>query len=177
MAGPFCVLVLLRLVGRRVILRETAKGAGMTGEALRYGAIMVAAGVGIPILAALNARLGARVEAPAAAAVVLFAVAFVGAVVVMLATGSQAALTKMPAQPKHLFLAGLLVCLYVLSVTWVAPRFGLGNAITFVLLGQLLSAAVIDQFGLMGAVVRQVTPLRMAGLGLMALGVVLTQKG
>lgn len=149
----------------------------MTGEALRYGAIMVAAGVGIPVLAALNARLGALVEAPAAAAVVLFAVAFFGALAVMLATGSQTALAQMPTQPKHLFLAGLFVCFYVLSVTWVAPRFGLGNAITCVLLGQLLSAAVIDQFGLMGAIVRQITPMRLAGLGLMALGVVLTQKG
>ena len=149
----------------------------MTSEALRYGAIMLAAGVGIPILAALNARLGVLVSAPAAAAVVLFAVAFLGAVAVMLATSGPGPLTLIPQQPKHLFLAGLLVCFYVLSITWVAPRFGLGNAIMCVLLGQLLSAAIIDQFGLMGAMVRQVTPMRMAGLGLMALGVILTQKG
>ena len=84
---------------------------------------------------------------------------------------------RRPGQPRHLFLAGLLVCFYVLSVTWVAPRFGLGNAITCVLLGQLVSAAVIDQFGLMGAMVRQASPLRLAGLGLMTLGVILTQKG
>lgn len=149
----------------------------MTAETLRYGAIMVAAGIGIPILAALNARLGALVGAPAAAAAVLFAVAFAGAVCVMVLTGSTRALAEMPGQPRHLFLAGLLVCFYVLSVTWVAPRFGLGNAITCVLLGQLVSAAVIDQFGLMGAMVRQASPLRLAGLGLMTLGVILTQKG
>lgn len=149
----------------------------MTGEALRYGAIMLAAGVGIPILAALNARLGVLISAPAAAAVVLFAVAFLGAVAVMFATSGPGPLTLIPDQPKHLLLAGFLVCFYVLSITWVAPRFGLGNAIMCVLLGQLLSAAIIDQFGLMGAMVRQVTPMRMAGLGLMALGVILTQKG
>lgn len=149
----------------------------MTAETLRYGAIMIAAGIGIPILAALNARLGGLIGAPAAAAVVLFAVAFCGAVAVMLITGSVSALPLIADQPRYLLLAGLLVCFYVLSVTWVAPRFGLGNAITCVLLGQLLSAAVIDQFGLMGAIVRQVTPMRAAGLCLMALGVVLTQRG
>lgn len=149
----------------------------MSAEALRYGAIMVAAGVGIPILAALNARLGALIAAPAAAAVVLFAVAFGGAVVVMLLTGSATAMAQIAQQPKHLFLAGFFVCFYVLSVTWVAPRFGLGNAISCVLLGQLVAAAVIDQFGLMGVMVRQITPLRATGLGLMALGVVLVQRG
>lgn len=149
----------------------------MTGDTLRYGAIMIAAGVGIPLLAALNARLGALIAAPAAAAVVLFAVAFCGAVIVMLATNSQSALSAIPSQPKHLFLAGFFVCFYVLSVTWVAPRFGLGNAITCVLLGQLLSAAIIDHFGLFGAILRHVTLLRATGLGLMAVGVVLTQKG
>ena len=95
----------------------------------------------------------------------------------MFATGGTEALARAPAQPKHLFLAGLLVAFYVLSITWVAPRFGLGNAIMCVLLGQIISAAVIDQFGLMGAIVRQVTPLRMAGIALMAVGVILTQRG
>lgn len=157
--------------------RPGRMGVLMTAEALRYGAIMVAAGVGIPILAALNARLGGLIAAPAAAAVVLFAVAFLGAVLVMLATGSTPALARLPDQPRYLFIAGLFVCFYVPSVTWVAPRFGLGNAITCVLLGQLLAATVIDQFGLMGAIVRQVTPMRASGLGLMALGIVLVQKG
>lgn len=160
-----------------VAVKRRKKETGMTAETLRYGAIMMAAGMGIPLLAALNARLGGLIGAPAAAAVVLFAVAFLGAVAVMLATGSTGRLALVPAQPRHLLLGGLLVCFYVLSVTWVAPRFGLGNAITFVLLGQLVSAAVIDHFGLFGVILRQVTPLRLAGLALMALGVILTQKG
>ncbi len=42
--------------------------------------IMVAAGIGIPLLAALNARLGATIGSPAAAATVLFILAFAVAV-------------------------------------------------------------------------------------------------
>lgn len=148
----------------------------MLPDTVRYAAVMFAAGVGIPILAALNAQLGQRLGAPAAAAAILFVVAFAGAVAVMLATGSGAALAKAPAQPKALFLAGLLVAFYVLSITWIAPRFGVGNAVFFVLLGQLVSAAIIDHFGLMAAMAKPISWTRAAGIALMAAGVLLTQR-
>lgn len=138
---------------------------------------MVAAGMGIPILAALNASLGARIGSPVAAGVVLFAVALVSALGVLLATGGQGALMRVPGQPPVLFLAGCLVAFYILSITFVAPRFGLANAILFVLLGQLVSAAVIDATGLMGLAARPVSLTRLGGLGLMALGVLLSQRG
>jgi transporter family-2 protein len=50
------------------------------------------------------------------------------------------------------------VAFYVLSITWIAPTFGVGNAVFFVLLGQLVSAAMIDHFGLFGAQVTPVSP-------------------
>ena len=142
-----------------------------------YGAVMFAAGVGIPILAALNAQLGARIGSPFAAAAVLFLVALAAAVAVMGATRSGGALVQVPMQPRHLFLAGVLVCFYVTSITFVAPRFGVGNAIFFVLLGQMVSAALIDQFGLFGAMLREMTWQRAAGIGAMVVGLVLIQRG
>lgn len=149
----------------------------MSGETLRHAALMLAAGIGIPVLAALNAQLGARIGSPAAAAVVLFCVALTGAVATMVATGGTDGLARLPGQPKHLFLAGLLVAFYVLSITYVAPRFGVGNAIFVVLLGQMISAAVIDQFGLFGAAIRPLTVLRVSGIGFMVLGLFLIQRG
>lgn len=145
-------------------------------DALRYALIMLAAGIGIPVLAALNAQLGARIGSPTAAAVVLFCVALSGAVTVMLVTQGAGGFARMAGQPWHLFLAGLLVCFYVLSVTFVAPRFGVGNAVFFVLMGQMISAAAIDQFGLFGAIVRPITLMRGAGIGAMAFGLFLIQR-
>lgn len=147
----------------------------MSAETLRYGAIMLAAGIGIPVLAALNAQLGARIGSPAAAASCLFLVAFIAAGVATLVTGPSA-LAAAPAQPKHLYLAGLLVAFYVLSITYVAPHFGVGNAVFFVLLGQLISAALIDHFGLFGARVSPVSLMRALGIAMMAIGVLLTQR-
>jgi transporter family-2 protein len=147
------------------------------GEGVRHAALMIAAGVGIPLLAALNANLGARIGSPVAAGVVLFAVAFGTALAVLMVTGQGAALARVPGQPPVLFLGGCLVAFYILAITFVAPRFGLANAILFVLLGQLVSAAVIDATGLMGLVARPVSLTRLAGLGLMAVGVYLSQRG
>lgn len=148
----------------------------MLPDTFRYAAVMLAAGIGIPILAALNAQLGSRIGSPAAAATILFVVAFCGALLTMLLTSGTVPLSAAPAQPKHLFLAGLLVAFYVLSITWVAPKFGIGNAVFFVLLGQLISAAIIDHFGLMSALPKPLNPTRAAGIALMAIGVLLTQR-
>jgi bacterial/archaeal transporter family-2 protein len=148
----------------------------MTPDTIRYAAIMLAAGMGIPVLAALNAQLGGRIGSPAAAATILFVVALCAASATLLLTSGLSPLGLLPAQPKHLFLGGLFVAFYVLSVTWIAPRFGVGNAIFCVLLGQLISAAVIDHFGLMGAMVKPLSMMGAGGLALMALGVLLTQR-
>ncbi|MFY0309516.1 DMT family transporter [Leisingera sp. D0M16] len=140
----------------------------------QYALIMLAAGLGIPVLAALNAALGKLIGSPASAAVVLFLIALLATILYALIAGPQA-LAKIPAAPKHLFLAGVLVAFYVLSITHVAPHFGVGNAVFFVLIGQLISAAAIDHFGLFGAQISPLTLTRAAGISVMALGVWITQ--
>jgi bacterial/archaeal transporter family-2 protein len=147
------------------------------GDGIRHAALMFAAGMGVPLLAALNAALGQRIGSPIAAGVIMFAVAFAAALAVLLLTGQGPALTKASGQPPVLFLAGCLMVFYLLSITFVAPRFGLGNAVLFVLLGQLVSSAVIDATGLMGLAARPVSATRLLGLAVMAAGVALSQRG
>lgn len=142
-------------------------------QATPYALVMLAAGIGIPVLAALNAALGTRLGSPVAAGLVLFAVAFASTLAVLAVTGGS--LRGLADAPRHLLLAGCLVAFYVLSITWIAPRFGVGNAIFFVLLGQLVSAAVIDHFGLFGARLAPLSPLRALGIAVMGAGVFLTQ--
>ena len=139
-----------------------------------HALIMLAAGFGIPVLAALNAALGQVVGSPTAAAAVLFTVTFLTMLLVLAVTGTEP-LTRLGAAPPHLFLAGLLVVFYILSITHVAPHFGVGNAVFFVLLGQLISAAAIDHFGLFGSQVSLLTPMRAGGIALIAAGVWMTR--
>ncbi len=137
---------------------------------------MLLAGIGIPLLAALNAALGVHIGSPAAAATVLFVVAFSVAAIATMITG-PGPLGQVLSAPKHLFLAGVLIAFYVLSITYIAPHFGVGNAVFFVLLGQMISAAIIDQFGLFGAQPASLSFTRVAGIALMGAGVWLTQRG
>ncbi|PQM66245.1 MAG: hypothetical protein CML70_09955 [Rhodobacterales bacterium] len=137
--------------------------------------IMLAAGLGIPILASLNAALGQFIGSPVVAVIVLLGVAFLSICLISLTTNNFP-MTKLIEAPKHLFIAGFFVVFYMLSVTAIAPHFGIGNAIFFVLLGQLISAAFIDHFALFGSSGSALTLTRATGLALMSLGVWLTQQ-
>ena len=139
-----------------------------------YALTMLLAGIGIPLLAGLNAALGKYIGSPATAATMLFLVAFIVSFTFMLITGAQG-VTHLATAPKHLFFAGALIAFYVLTITYIAPHFGVGNAVFFVLLGQMISAAAIDHFGLFGAQISPLSFTRAGGIGLMATGVWVTQ--
>ena len=136
--------------------------------------IMLATGVGIPIMAALNSGLGTRLGSPWLAAFILLLTGAVVSGVALVVIGLPTSLTL--AAPPRFFLGGFLVAFYVLSVTAIAPRIGVGNAIFFVLLGQILAAATIDRFGLFGAPEAPVTARRWVGIGLMVVGVFLARR-
>jgi len=136
--------------------------------------LMFATGVGIPTMAALNSRLGAQLGSPWAAAFLLFVCA-------MLVAGAALILAGLPKQgwfvaPPLYYAGGLLVAFYVLSITWAAPRMGVANAIFFVLVGQIVMAATIDQFGLFGALKSPLTAQRWIGVALMLVGVFLARR-
>ena len=72
--------------------------------------------------------------------------------------------------------SGALFLFYILSITYAGPKMGIGNAVFFVLLGQIVAAAAIDHFGLWGAIKSEITPRRIAGIVLMAAGVYLARR-
>jgi transporter family-2 protein len=141
-----------------------------------YSSLMMATGVGIPIMAALSAGLGSRYGSSGFAASVLFLVALSISLIFLFAVQGGMPGTPNAAVPIRFYLGGIFVAFYVLSITWVAPRFGVGNAVAFVLLGQIASMAAIDQFGLMGAPLIALTVRRVLGLALMTIGVFLAVR-
>ena len=141
-----------------------------------FSCLMLATGIGIPIMAALSGTLGAKYGSPAFAASVLFLVALVISVVFLFAVEGGLKPFPKASLPFYFYLGGAFVAFYVLSITWVAPRFGVGNAVAFVLLGQLISMAAIDQFGLLGAPTHTITLPRSIGLVLMSVGVFLAVR-
>lgn len=145
-------------------------------QMLFYAALMLVAGIGIPVMAALNSRLGTELANPAFATTILFMAGLLVSATYLLAVVGAPNLKSTMSVPWYLYLGGTLVVFYVLSITWVSPRFGVGNAVSFVLLGQLVAISVIDHFGLFGALKASIDWRRTIGLLLMAAGVFLVVK-
>lgn len=143
---------------------------------LRDAGTMLMAGIGVPILAAISAQLGSRIGAPLAAGVVAMLVALLVAALAAAVTGQLRPILAVAAQPLWLWTGGAFMAFYLLSITWIAPRFGVGNAVFCVLLGQMIAASLIDHFGLFGARVMHMSGLRLAGVLTMAFGLFLIQR-
>lgn len=138
-------------------------------------ALMFATGVGIPIMATLNSGLGQQLGSPAAATFLLFGVGLFMAGVVLLVSG-QPDWSRLSFERPWLYFGAAFILSYALSVTWAGPKIGIGNAVFFVLLGQLVAAAAIDHYGWLGALKSEITARRVAGIAVMALGVYLAKK-
>lgn len=141
---------------------------------LLLSAIVFAAGIGIPIMAAINAGLGARLANPTFATAILMLVGLIISTTYLLIQGVPSLPTTMP--PLYSFSGGFFVVFYVLAVTAIAPKIGLGNAIFLVLLGQIVSTSFIDHFGLFGAIKTQISLQKGLGIALMTVGIILARK-
>lgn len=145
-------------------------------QPLFYALLMCVAGAGIPIMAALNSHLGTKLHSPVLAASILF---IVGTVVSLTTLFLSGGLPKVPIKepiPIFFYFGGLFVIFYILAMTWIAPKFGVGNAISMVLLGQLISMAIIDHYGFLGAIKLSISIQRLAGLAFMVFGVFLVVR-
>lgn len=141
-----------------------------------YSSIMLVAGIGIPLMAALNSGLGVKLESSVLATTILFFVGLTISLTYLLTTEGLPTNLFKPNIAWYFYLGGGLVVFYVLSVTWVSPRYGVGNAVSFVLLGQLISISIIDHLGLFNAQQSTMDSNRAAGLVMMAIGVFLVVK-
>lgn len=139
------------------------------------GTIMVVAGFGIPVMASLNSGLGERLGHSVLAAAILFAMALATSLAVLVVQ-QKAPAAKVLEIPPQYYLGGFLVAFYVLSITWIAPKMGVGNAVFLVLAGQLIASAIIDHYGWFGAPRSSLTIVRCLGIALMIAGILLARK-
>ncbi len=146
-----------------------------SGSFLPIAAMMFAAGIGIPVFAAFNSGLGKQLGGPIAATAAAFAVGLVVALVLVGLTGFPQREAFHFGTP-YVWFGAVFILFYGVSVTYAAPRIGLGNAIFFVLLGQIVAAAAIDHFGWLGSIQTTLTAKRMLGIAVMGVGLYLARK-
>lgn len=140
-----------------------------------YAALSLAAGILIPIMAALSGAMGRGFGNPSFAALLVTGGAFLAVLAFTFATGAARWPANFQSATPLQLAAGLGMAFYVISITYLAPRFGVGNAVMLVVASQIASSAAIDHFGLFGAPQKPIDWLRAAGLGIMVVGVIIAQ--
>ncbi|OGO25365.1 MAG: hypothetical protein A2Y54_08465 [Chloroflexi bacterium RBG_16_51_16] len=78
--------------------------------------------------------------------------------------------------PWYAVVAGIFGLVVIASVSYLIPRIGIAASITTIVAGQLIVGAVLDHFGLLGAVVKPIDPIRVIGLLIVMAGVWLTVR-
>lgn len=134
------------------------------------------AGAFIPVMAVLNARLGASLGEGLHAPVILFLVGVIATIAsALILTRSLPSPQQFPQVAWVDLLGGLIVAFYVVSATLLAPRIGVSNFIMFAVSSQVVLSLVIDHFGLLGAQPRPLDSTRILGATLLIVGLVTSQ--
>jgi bacterial/archaeal transporter family-2 protein len=140
-------------------------------------ALAVIVGALIPVQAATNAAMSRVIGSVAITSVAVFAIGLVvvavWAIVIRVPLPSLETLGHVPA---YGWFGGFIVASYVISITFLAPRLGVGNAIRLVVTGQIVAAVIIDHIGAFGAVFQRLTMGRAVGVMLMIIGLILARR-
>jgi len=73
--------------------------------------------------------------------------------------------------PWYALSSGLVGLVIIGAIGYTVPRLGLSKAFTIIVTSQFLVAAILDHYGLLGAVVRPMDLSRLAGMALLVTGV------
>jgi bacterial/archaeal transporter family-2 protein len=141
--------------------------------------IMVVAGFFISIQGPINARLRLAVDSPVLSAAISF---LSGGLVLLciMATGAfggtGTGLRGMQSAPLWAYLGGVLGISFVLGSIVAVPQVGVVVVICAAILGQMVGSYLADTLGWFGVDKVPFNPVRLAGIGLMLLGVLLVQR-
>jgi transporter family-2 protein len=141
--------------------------------------VMIVAGFFISIQGPVNARLRLSVESPVLSAAISFLSGGLLLLCIM-ATGAFGGtgigLRGMQSAPLWAYLGGALGVCFVLGAIIAIPQVGVVVVICAAILGQMIGSYLTDTFGWFGVDRVPFNPVRLAGIGLLVLGVLLVQK-
>ena len=139
-----------------------------------YLIVALAAGVALATQSAINTQLAKAMSGEAVIAtfisfavgtIVLFFIAWVK-------TDLWGNLSTVPSQPWWKLIGGILGAVVVFTTVLLAPKLGITAMLFFIIVGQLITAATIDHFGLIGMPIREVNITKFIGLIIVAFGLV-----
>lgn len=140
--------------------------------------LFIALGLGaiISMQPAINAQMALRLGSPLVAAICSIVISLAMIVAVWTTLGRAPISTpKLLSLPWWVLIGGAAGALFVLGGIMVAPRLGVAAFFTCIVLGQVLGAAALDQFGAFGLEAQPISWTRVLGVLLVAAGAAMTQ--
>ena len=138
--------------------------------------LAIVAGAMLPFQAGINAALARFVGGPSRAAFISFAVGTIALLVVsLLATRGLVNVSRASEAPWWVWIGGLLGAIYVFGAIVSAPRLGAVTLIAAIFAGQAVASLVIDHYGWVGLPEHAISPARLAGIALLAVGLALVR--
>ena len=138
----------------------------------------VIAGVLISAQPPMNAILARHVGSALGATAISTAIAFICIFVLLVFVGgadlSRQALANVP---WWVFLAGAAGAVFVAAGVIIAPVTGALVFFVCVIAGQVIGSSLADHFGAFGLAIKEISTLRLAGIGLVVVGAVLVGRG
>ena len=131
-------------------------------------------GAAIATQAPINARLGAQLGDPVAAAAASFLVGFVvlGGLTVLRGLPGAEAIT---AGPWWVWVGGALGAFYVWAAIWSVSTLGVLTLVAALIFGQLMAALILDALGAFGLEQRAISWTRLLAVVFVAAGLVLSR--
>lgn len=135
--------------------------------------LVLLAGASIAAQAGINAHLGRMLGNSMHGVLVSFTVGTVAALAYCLIEGgSVASLNAVRGAPWWVWTGGLLGVGFVWCTIFAVPKIGVVAMIPLVVAGQMITAVVLEHFGLLGAPTQPVSAGRIIGVLLVVLGAV-----
>ena len=136
------------------------------------------AGFVVAIQPGINGQLRSHLGSPFQASMVSFLVGFLTITLVTLLAGHGLPRpSSLQGAPPWLYLGGGLVgSFFVTTAIVVAPRIGAAFWVGLVVAGQMASSVLLDHHGWLGFPKTETSASRLAGVGLIVLGVVLVAR-
>lgn len=133
----------------------------------------LAGGIGMPMQTSINAQLGKRMGSPFIAAMLNFMIGL-GALLIITSIwehGLAIPIGAIMAAPPWILMGGMLAVVFVTGNILLMPRIGSVQTAILPAMGQIFMGTLIDTFGLFESHQRDLTPLRIIGVGLVIAGV------
>jgi bacterial/archaeal transporter family-2 protein len=138
--------------------------------------LSVVLGVVLTVHLAMNGMVGATINNPRVGHAVLWCIGAVMAVLSGWSGWQSGALSSLSQVHPVLLTAGAMGASLVFGIAYLIPRVGAGPFTYALLAGQIVSAMVLSHYGWLGSPKQPITPMGIAGVVVMVIGIILTKR-